>query len=125
MAWTQRERELREAGIPLRSDASIAAGALSGAVAGISAGAFAGPSGAMVGAFIGGAVGVVAGRAIEVHTAQEDATQEELDQQIGIIGGDLGAADIPASAPGYVVFPEDTDENVPSTVRLPPTRSRK
>jgi len=109
MAWTERQRELREAGIPLRSDASLAAGALSGAAAGISVGAFAGPSGAMIGAFIGGAVGVVAGRAIEVHTAQEDAVQEHLDLQIGIIGGDLGAADIPPSTPGHPALKLDDE----------------
>ncbi|WP_394847697.1 hypothetical protein LZC95_09565 [Pendulispora brunnea] len=97
MAWTQRERELREAGIPLRSDASLAAGAISGAAAGISVGAFAGPSGAMIGAVLGGAVGVAAGRAIEVRTAIADAEQDRLDEEIGIIGGDLGAGDVPRS----------------------------
>ncbi len=93
MAWTARERELREAGIPLRSDASVAAGAISGAAAGLSAGAFAGAPGLVIGAVLGGAVGVVAGRAIEVHTAQEDAVQDELDHQICIIDGDMWARD--------------------------------
>ena len=71
-------------------------------------GAFAGTPGALIGAVLGGAVGVVAGRAIEVRTAEEDAEQDELDHTIGIIGGDLGARETPLpKAPESMHFGHD------------------
>jgi len=60
----------------------------------------------MIGAFLGGAVGVAAGRAIEVRTAIADAEQEQLDEEIGIIGGDMGAGDVPRSR--RIIEGEDT-----------------
>lgn len=91
LAW---QRELRESGIPLRSsDAPMAAGALTGVAAGATAGSVAGPPGALLGAVVGGALGAIAGHALEAHAREEDAIQRELDETIGVLGGDLGAAD--------------------------------
>jgi hypothetical protein len=84
----------RISGIPARpSDATMAAGTLSGAVSGAAVGSIAGVPGALVGAVIGGAMGAAAGRAIGLHASEESATSQRLDAEIGVIGGDLGAAD--------------------------------
>jgi hypothetical protein len=84
----------RISGIPARpSDASMAAGTLTGAVSGATVGSIAGVPGALVGAVIGGAMGAAAGRAIGLHASQDSATEQRLDEEIGVIGGDLGAAD--------------------------------
>jgi hypothetical protein len=72
-----------------------------GAAAGATTGVLAGPPGVIAGAMIGGAVGAVAATAL--HADHEKAAREEaLDRDIGVIGGDLGAAveNAPKSARG-------------------------
>ncbi len=69
-----------------------------GASAGAITGAIAGPPGAAVGALIGGAVGAAAGYAIDAEAHEKAAHDQELDEDIGVIGGDLGEAP-PGQAP--------------------------
>jgi hypothetical protein len=64
-----------------------------GATAGAIAGSIAGPIGAIAGAVVGGAVGAVAGGALEDLEHQRHVHDEELDRDIGVIGGNIGEAD--------------------------------
>jgi hypothetical protein len=64
-----------------------ASGALVGAVVGVSAG----PPGVIAGAIIGGIAGALAGAAMDTETAATDQRTRELDADIGVSGGDLGA----------------------------------
>lgn len=71
--------------------AGAGVGAASGAVAGAAIGAFAGPAGMIAGAVIGAAAGAATGAALaDDHDAEEH--DQALDEEIGITGGDLGAA---------------------------------
>jgi hypothetical protein len=66
---------------------------VAGAASGAAAGAVAGPPGAAVGALIGGAIGVAAGVLLNRRpTLEEIRASEYLDREIGVIGGDIGAA---------------------------------
>lgn len=67
--------------------AEIVAGAAVGAVAGV----VAGPPGAAVGALIGGIAGAAAGVAIERGEHEKQAHDEQLDRDIGVSGGSIGA----------------------------------
>jgi hypothetical protein len=49
-----------------------------------------GPAGALAGAAIGSVAGVAASWALEADASVREAKEEELDEQIGVIGGDLG-----------------------------------
>jgi hypothetical protein len=75
--------------------------ALSGAVAGAAAGAIAGPGGILAGAAVGGAAGAIAGAALADEAEQRHAHERELDRDIGVTEGDLGAAD-PSQPPARV-----------------------
>jgi phage tail tape-measure protein len=68
------------------------AGALAGEVAGGVVGSAAGPVGAVAGMVIGGIVGSVMGKVLENESDARDAHEAELDREIGVIGGDIGAA---------------------------------
>ena len=46
----------------------------------------------MIGAVIGGAVAAAAGEVAHREHEDEAARDEELDEEIGVIGGDIGAA---------------------------------
>lgn len=63
-----------------------------GAGAGALTGAIAGPPGAAIGAVIGGAIGAAAGFAIDAEAHEKAAHDEKLDEDIGVIGGNLGEA---------------------------------
>ncbi|MFO0761769.1 MAG: hypothetical protein U0359_35325 [Byssovorax sp.] len=63
-----------------------------GAGAGAAMGAVGGPPGAAIGAVIGGAIGAAAGYAIDVEAHERAAHDQQLDMDIGVIGGDLGEA---------------------------------
>jgi hypothetical protein len=71
-----------------------AEGVASGAAAGAVLGAGAGPAGIVAGALIGGAAGAVAASALEKDAARKAARTRELDEQIGVTGGDLGAPNL-------------------------------
>jgi phage tail tape-measure protein len=71
-----------------------AEGVASGAAAGAILGAGAGPAGIVAGALIGGAAGAVAASALEKDAARKAAHARELDEQIGVTKGDLGAPNL-------------------------------
>jgi hypothetical protein len=71
-----------------------AEGGISGALAGVAVGAIAGAPGAIAGALIGGAVGAFAFRALDSAAVWRDEKDERLDEEIGVIGGDLGAPNL-------------------------------
>jgi hypothetical protein len=77
--------------------------ALAGAAAGAAAGALAGPPGMAIGAILGGAIGAAAGEVAHLEHAEEARADEQLDRDIGVIGGDIGAAP-PDQPPGRGVF---------------------
>jgi hypothetical protein len=72
-------------------------GAIAGEIAGAVVGCAAGPVGAIAGMVIGGLAGEVAGEALDREAAFARRHDEELDETIGVYGGDLGAA--PPDAP--------------------------
>jgi uncharacterized membrane protein YebE (DUF533 family) len=67
-------------------------GGASGALAGVVLGAAAGPPGMVAGAIIGGVAGVIAGAVLDSESSRQVARTRVLDAEIGISGGDLGAA---------------------------------
>ncbi len=71
-----------------------AEGAASGAVAGAILGIAAGPPGMVAGAIMGAAAGAMAAEALEKDGEQTAAHTRELDEEIGVIGGDLGAPNL-------------------------------
>jgi len=83
-----------------------AEGVGSGAMAGAILGAAAGPPGMVAGAVIGGIAGGIAAMALDNDADRESARTEELDKEIGVIGGDLGAPNLkhpPARVGAYSV----------------------
>jgi hypothetical protein len=71
-----------------------AEGGVSGALAGLAVGSIAGAPGAIAGALIGGAVGAVAFRVLDRAAVSHGETNERLDEEIGVMGGDLGAPNL-------------------------------
>src|SRR5579862_4753782 len=69
-------------------DIGVVAGELAGAVAGSAAG----PVGAMAGMVLGAIAGGLAGTVIEEQARRAAAHDTELDEAIGVVGGDIGAA---------------------------------
>jgi hypothetical protein len=66
--------------------------AVSGAVTGAATGAVAGPPGMVAGAVIGAAVGAVIGLGLDREDERKASHDQELDREIGVTEGDLGAA---------------------------------
>jgi hypothetical protein len=71
-----------------------AEGGASGAVAGAVVGAIAGPPGAIAGAILGGLAGVLAGAVLDKDATAGHQRDEELDKDIGVSGGDIGAPNL-------------------------------
>lgn len=71
-----------------------AGGAAAGAIAGAAMGSVGGPPGAVVGAVIGGMVGAVVTKVSDEETERESLHNQELDEEIGVEGGDLGAPNL-------------------------------
>ncbi|MDB4942195.1 MAG: hypothetical protein JWP97_1729 [Labilithrix sp.] len=71
-----------------------AEGGLGGALAGAAVGAIAGPPGALAGAIIGGVVGALAVAAVDQDLGDQAAVDRQLDADIGVSGGDLGAPNL-------------------------------
>lgn len=69
-------------------------GGASGALAGAALGAGAGPPGVVAGAIVGGVVGAVAGVVLDRESSRRLAHTKELDEEIGVMGGDLGAPNL-------------------------------
>jgi hypothetical protein len=68
-----------------------AEGAASGALVGGVVGASAGPPGAIAGAIVGGVAGALAAVALDLESSASEQRTRELDESIGVSGGDLGA----------------------------------
>src|SRR5512143_1433312 len=73
-------------------DAVVDVTALSGAVAGATIGAIAGPPGVVAGGAMGAVVGALAGATLEREELRRTHRDEELDKEIGVIDGQMGAA---------------------------------
>ena len=86
-------------GLSSLAGAVTASAGVAGAVAGAAAGLIAGPVGAVVGGVIGAVTGAVAGATLEEEDVAKNREQDRLDEEIGVIGGDLGAAVPGADAP--------------------------
>jgi hypothetical protein len=71
-----------------------AEGGAAGAVVGAAVGVAAGPFGAVTGAVIGGIVGVVTGAGLDTGAAQSTDRERELDKEIGVSGGEIGAPNL-------------------------------
>ncbi len=65
-----------------------------GALAGAALGAAAGPPGALAGAVFGGVVGALAGVALENASLESSEHERKLDEEIGVIGGEIGAPNL-------------------------------
>ncbi len=91
----------------------------SGALAGAALGAGAGPPGVVAGAIIGGMVGTVAGVVLDRESSRRFAHTSELDEEIGVMGGDLGAPNL-AHPPSALGAPSAASSGVPSSPDLEP-----
>ena len=69
-------------------------GGTAGALAGATMGALAGAPGAIAGAVVGAIAGAVTGRAVEKADEARAAEDRELDGEIGVSGGGLGAPNL-------------------------------
>jgi len=78
----------------------VAAGALAGAALGM----LAGPPGAAVGALIGGAAGGLASIATERSEHARQAHVEQLDRDMGVIGGTIGEPSLRHPAPAHGLY---------------------
>lgn len=67
------------------------AGAIAGELAGAVIGSVAGPVGAVAGMVIGAVAGAVAGEEMSVESERASKHDAELDEEIGVTKGDLGA----------------------------------
>lgn len=79
-------------GLADAEDTGKIAGASGGALAGAALGAFAGPVGLVAGGLIGAAAGAAAGIAFVDAEAEQAVMDEQLDEEIGVIGGNIGVA---------------------------------
>jgi phage tail tape-measure protein len=83
-----------------------AEGMASGALAGAILGAAAGPPGMVAGAVLGAVAGGVAAMVLDADADRATVHTQELDEEIGVIGGDLGAPNLkhpPATVGAYSV----------------------
>jgi hypothetical protein len=80
----------------------MAVEAMAGAAVGATMGILAGPPGMIAGAVLGGAVGAAAAGVLHEDKAHLAAVDEQLDRDIGVIGGNIGEAspDAPKSKLG-------------------------
>lgn len=76
---------------------TLGAATLAGAAAGAAVGALAGPPGAIAGGIIGTAIGIMAGATLEREDSKHEKHDHELDDEIGVTSGDLGARDAASS----------------------------
>lgn len=85
-----------------------AEGGASGAIAGALVGAAAGPPGAVAGAIIGAIAGALAGAVIDKDSSESEERTRELDADIGVTGGTIGAPNLkhpPPTADGPPLVP--------------------
>jgi uncharacterized membrane protein len=67
-------------------------GAIAGELVGGLLGSMAGPPGAVAGMVLGAAAGALAGEVLDEEAERAHVHEDELDEEIGVAGGDLGAA---------------------------------
>ncbi len=79
---------------PVRRHLREAAGGAAGALSGAALGAMAGPPGAITGAVIGGIVGALASAAVQSEAFDIADRDHELDAELGITEGDIGAPNL-------------------------------
>jgi phage tail tape-measure protein len=92
-----------------------AEGLASGAMVGAVVGAAAGPPGMVAGAVIGAVAGGIAAMAIDSDEDRRAARTKELDDEIGVTGGDLGAPNLqhpPATVGAYSVAAAGAETSV-------------
>jgi hypothetical protein len=77
------------------------AATLAGEIAGALLGSAAGPVGTLAGMVIGALAGTVVGAGMDADAEQKHAHERELDEAIGVQGGDLGAAK-PGAPPAVI-----------------------
>ncbi len=77
-----------------RHIAREAEGAASGMLAGAVLGVTGGPPGMLAGAIIGGVAGAITGAALDDESSRQDAHTRELDAEIGVSEGELGAPNL-------------------------------
>jgi hypothetical protein len=108
---------------PKRVPLLVQGGVGGGLLAGLAAGAVVGPAvaGMLVGAALGAVVGAVAGLAIHREDERRLARHAELDEIIGVSGGDLGAP--PGSIPPGPLDDERPGEWGAEWLTPPPPRS--
>jgi hypothetical protein len=90
----------------------------SGALAGAVVGAVAGPPGVVAGAILGGVAGAAAGAALDTESSVRAEHDKELDAQIGVDDGDLGAPNLahpPATVGAYSPASTGVDADSPSS----------
>jgi hypothetical protein len=80
------------------------AGAIAGELAGALLGSAAGPVGTVAGMVVGAMAGALTGHVLEDETRRARVHDEELDETIGVMGGELGAAS-PDSPPARMGAP--------------------
>ena|SRR5579872_3553710 len=77
-----------------RRQGTLAVDALAGAAAGAAVGVAAGPAGAAAGAIVGGSIGAAVGVAEEQDALRRAAHDAALDEEVGVLGGELGAPNL-------------------------------
>ena len=89
----QRKRE-RVKGVPVHSHVpALLVAALAAAIGGAIIGYFTlvGATGAIIGGIVGIVAGLAIAEAVILYQKKKDERDEQLDREIGVIGGDLGA----------------------------------
>ncbi len=76
----------------------------SGAVAGAAFGSIAGPPGMVTGAVLGGAVAAVVAAVLDNEDSRKVARTRELDREIGITDGEIGASNLAHPPPTIGAF---------------------
>lgn len=72
-------------------------GAVAGEAAGAILGSAAGPAGIAAGMLLGAAAGALAGKVMDLEAERASLHDEELDEEIGVLDGDIGR---PSQPPG-------------------------
>jgi hypothetical protein len=75
------------------------AAAVAGEIVGAVVGSAAGPPGLVAGMVVGAFAGALAGKCLDSDAQRVRAHDAELDEVIGVVGGDLGAVQPPARQP--------------------------
>jgi phage tail tape-measure protein len=102
-----KQEERGTAGEPVVKHHNVTAdevGVVAGEIAGAVVGSAAGPVGTLAGMVLGAVVGGAAGEALASRAERARRHDEELDETIGVIGGDLGAAR-PGAPPARIGAP--------------------